>query len=143
MVDTGNLVGNQMKNIDSIFVERNLISGKKLNIILQFCGDDFNVSVYGGDKAHIGAVALAIANLEGYNRKYSPTINVLTVMDHKDDEVAKLVAEDLAKEFNVQVVVAAGIHINDITKEELKEIMVNITEMLQEVKGEINKKVNF
>ncbi len=111
----------------------------ELTLVAQWCGKDLNVSIFGGDTPHIGAVALAIANIEGYNRKYSPTINVLTVIDHKDDEIARFAAKDLAIYFNCQVVVTAGVHIDDATKDDLTKIMANITEILQSLKAKYPK----
>ncbi len=102
----------------------------EITLSAQWCGKDLNVAIFGGETPHIGAVELAIANIEGYNRKYSPTLNVLTVLDHKDDEIARFAAKDLAIYFNTQVVVTAGVHIDNATNEDLIKIMANITEIL-------------
>lgn len=127
------------KDNDSISIKKYLTNKTEIKMVVQFCGKDINVSVFGGDSPHIGAVALAVANIDGYSRKYSPTVSVLNVMDHKDDEIAKIIAKDLSKEFNIQVVAVVGIHINDIKESEFEEIFLNITEMLQSIKDEIEK----
>ncbi len=98
----------------------------EINLVAQFCGKDLNVAVFGGEKAHIGAVAIAVANIEGYNRKYSPTISCISVLDHKDEEVAKYVAKELSAFLNSQVVVTAGIHIDNASIEDIKIIMDNV-----------------
>lgn len=120
--------------MDNITIKTNEGTKFELTLALQKCGDDFNISIFGGDKPHIGAVALAIANIRGYTRKYSPTVNVLTVIDHKDDEIARFVAKDLAIYFNAQVVVTAGVHIDNASKEDLLETMKNVTEILRMLK---------
>ncbi len=111
----------------------------ELTLIATWCGKDLNISIFGGDTPHIGAVALAIGNIEGYNRKYSPTVNVLVVPDHKDDEIARFAAKDLAIYFNNQVIVSAGVHIDNATKEDLVKTMENVTEILQTFKSQCPK----
>ncbi len=125
-----------MNNIKIILNEN---TKYELNLVAQWCGKDLNVSIFGGDTPHVGAVALAIANIEGYSRKYSPSVNVLTVVDHKDDEIARFVAKDLAIYFENQVVVSAGVHIDNATKDDLKKIMANVTEILQRFKSKYPK----
>ncbi len=126
--------------MDNIIINIDSDSKYKITLVCQWCGKDLNVSIFGGDTPHIGAVAMAISNLENYTRKYSPTINVLTVMDHKDDEIAKVVAKDLATHFNCQVVVAAGVHIDNATQGDLLKIMENVKEILQRLKCSYPKK---
>ncbi len=111
----------------------------ELVLAAQWCGKDLSVSIFGGETPHIGAVALAVANIDGYSRRYSPTINIITVMDHKDDEIARFVAKDLAIYFDTQVVVSAGVHIDDATKDDLIIIMENVTEILRQFKAEFPK----
>jgi len=59
-------------------------------------GRDILVSIYGGSKPHIGAVALSIPrkSLKDKDRTSSST-SVFTVTGHKDDEIAKAVAEKI------------------------------------------------
>ncbi len=98
----------------------------EITLVAQFCGRDLNISVFGGEKAHIGAVAIAVANLDGYERKYSPTVSCISVLDHKDEEVARYVAKELATFLNNQVVVTAGIHVDNATTDDIKIIMNNV-----------------
>lgn len=69
------------------------------------------VHLLGGTEPHVGAVALALprASLQGRGR--SASTSVLTLLNHKDDELARPAAAELAAGFNCPVVVIAGVHI--------------------------------
>ncbi len=125
--------------MNNIIIKREENSKYELTLSALWCGKDLNVAIFGGDTPHIGAVTLAIANIEGYHRKYTPTLNTLTVLDHKDDEIARFVAKDLAIYFNTQVVVTAGVHIDNATIEDLGRVMENVTEILQDLKSKFPK----
>ncbi len=128
------------KNIKlSVNTGKNTNTKHEITIVAQFCGADLNVSVFGGDKPHIGAVAIAVANIDGYERKYSPTISCISVLDHKDEEVARYVAKELSKCLNSQVVVTAGIHIDNATSEDISIIMENVGNITEKLTKEINK----
>ncbi len=105
----------------------------EITLVAQFCGEDLNVSVFGGEKAHIGAVAIAVANIEGYNRKYSPTVSCISVLDHKDEEAARYVAKELATFLNSQVVVTAGIHVDNATLDDIVLIMDNVRDITKKL----------
>ncbi len=64
---------------------------------------------------------------------------MLTVLDHKDDEIARFAAKELATYFNTQVVVTAGVHIDNATKEDLIITMENVTKILQTLKSDLSK----
>ena len=87
-------------------------------------GRDILVSNYGGSKPHIGAVAFSIPrkSLNNKNRTSSST-SVFTVTGHKDDEIAKAVAEKIASSMGKKTVVTAGIHIKKATGVEIKVIV--------------------
>jgi hypothetical protein len=86
-------------------------------------GRDLNVSLYGGVAPHIGAVALAQprASLKG-NGESSASCSVLTGYGHKEDALAKHVAVSLAKRCNTTVCVACGIHLPEITEDEIAQV---------------------
>jgi hypothetical protein len=79
-------------------------------------GDDLLVTITGGE-GHIGAAAV------GINVGELATSSVITVPSHREDRVAKSAAEKLAKALNRSVVVVAGIHYDNITKEEIDETL--------------------
>lgn len=89
------------------------------------------VHLLGGTKPHVGAVALGIPrpSLKGQGR--SATTSVLTVLNHKDDELARPAATDLAAGYNCPVVVIAGVHIDTATPAELALIQANARHAVQ------------
>ncbi len=116
--------------MDNINIKLNENTKYEITATIQKCGEDLVVSVFGGEKPHIGAVALSVGHIDGYDLKYSPTVNSISVLDHKDDEIARMLAKNIAKFTRVQVVVTVGIHIEKATSEEIKKI-ANDIEVLQ------------
>ncbi len=99
----------------------------EVNLTAICCGEDLSVTITGGTKAHVGAVALGCSRMpDGRKLKYSASVSSLVVLDHKDDYVARKVAGLLADEWGGNVSVTAGIHIDDATKEELILLQDNV-----------------
>ena len=86
-------------------------------------GKDLCVSLSGGDRPHIGAVALSQArpSLKG-DGTLSASTSVLTLLGHKEDDVAKALAQRLAASLDASVCVACGIHLEGILPEELAQV---------------------
>ena len=83
-------------------------------------GEDYCLVVTGGDRPHLGAVALSTPRPSlADSRKISASTSVLTLVGHKEDDVAKKIAHQYAAKLNRQVVVACGVHLDGITKAEL------------------------
>ncbi|HAX74135.1 MAG TPA: hypothetical protein DCY20_11480 [Firmicutes bacterium] len=96
-------------------------------------GNDLNVSLYGGDKPHIGAVALAVPHesLADANQ-LSATVSTLVVMRHKEEALAKDVAYQLSKTLNKVVSVSCGIHIDNIKPEQFTLISELVSKCINE-----------
>ncbi len=78
--------------------------------------------------AHIGAVALA-----DYDHKEGRAFSsVMTLTGHRDDEVAKKQAHIIARHTKKPVCVIAGIHLDDITRDEIEQIMENAAHLVDE-----------
>lgn len=76
-------------------------------------GSDICVVMGGGEKPHIGAVAIAVPRQSLRNDgSVSATASVICVRGHKDDELAKKAALRLAGSFNATAVVSVGLHID-------------------------------
>ncbi len=86
-------------------------------------GDDLLVLLTGG-KAHIGAVAIAQPrpSLQDPGQP-SSTGSVITILGHKEDAVAKAMAEALSGRLGRNVIVVAGIHWDALTREGIATIM--------------------
>lgn len=102
------------------------------------CGGDLSVTICGGTRHHVGAVALASGCLpDGSPLKYSATVSSLAALDHKDDAVARAVAKKLADFIHGNVTVTAGIHVDDAKPEELKLLQENCEKACEELQKQI------
>ncbi len=74
-------------------------------------GNDLVVVVAGGNAPHVGCVVLAQARPSTADpMRTSVSSSVLTIPPHKEEPVARAIAERLAREQGGVVVVSAGIH---------------------------------
>ncbi len=89
-------------------------------------GTDLLVAIWGGEKPHIGAVAVAQPrpSLRDPN-VVSATASVICLPAHKEDELAKMIAVTLAAALNTPVVVTAGIHWDNISQEGIGRVITN------------------
>ena len=103
-------------------------------------GNDWNISIFGGDISHIGAVAIGIPrpSLEDKN-KISSSVSLITVTGHKEDVIVQKCAKELSSKINSTVVVCCGIHIDNITFDEIIALGNIVDEIIHELVLEINK----
>jgi gallate decarboxylase subunit D len=86
-------------------------------------GTDLCVALTGGDRAHLGAVALSQPRPSlGGDGAVSATTSVLALLGHKEDELARTLAAELATRHGGVVCFACGIHLDAITPEELAAV---------------------
>lgn len=111
------------------------IGDLNINLFAVKMGDDFNISILGGDNPQIGAVAFALAvpknniiNKEGIGTSAS----LLTVSGNKEDEVVMPVAKKIAKALNSKIVVTCGIHKEKMTMKEINLFMELVNEAVDE-----------
>ena len=102
-------------------------------------GNDWNISIYGGDIPHIGAIALGIPrpSLENKN-KISSSVSVLTITGHKEDVIVQNVAKVLSSTLNSTVIVSCGIHINDISFDDIQNLNLVIDNLVNELISKIS-----
>ena len=97
--------------------------GYNLSADVNFIGEDILISVYGGDKPHIGAVAASQPRPSLKDEEAtSASTSVICFVGHKEDELAKYIAGKVATEFNVRTVVCAGAHWDDITEKGIQRV---------------------
>ncbi|MDO5379997.1 proteasome assembly chaperone 4 family protein [uncultured Phascolarctobacterium sp.] len=90
------------------------------------CGDDMIIVISGGEKEHVGAVALGSPRPSLENSKnISSNASLLCLLGHKDDILAREAALRLSRKYNKNVVVTVGIHIDRATGDDLKEVEKN------------------
>ncbi len=89
-------------------------------------GQDILVAIWGGDKPHIGAVAMAQPRPSLRDPEVtSSTASVFAYVGHKEDDLAKAAAEILAATLKTNVVVAAGIHWDNLPPEGIQRVIRN------------------
>jgi hypothetical protein len=89
-------------------------------------GPDILVAIWGGEKPHIGAVAMAQPRPSLKDPEVtSATASVFAYVGHKEDDLAKAAAEILAATLKTNVVVAAGIHWDNLPPEGIQQIIKN------------------
>ena len=108
-------------------------SGFRIQASLQRLGSDYLFSIWGG-AAHIGAVAMAQSrpSLADPNR-LSASASVFCYVGHKEDDLAKKVAEQLAAALDAKVVVVAGIHWDDLKPQGIEQIVKNVYALVDRV----------
>ena len=84
-------------------------------------GNDLVVYIF-NKNAHLGAVAIGEWNSEHHRA----SVSVHTRPGHKDDAVAQAAAHAICKSTRSPVCVIAGIHLQEITSEEIKQVLSNV-----------------
>ena len=92
----------------------------KVSLLANRLGDDLVVFIY-NEQAHIGAVAVGEYDYE-HERA---SVSVFTRLGHKDDAIAQSAAYLISKSLHASVCVIAGIHLDNITGEEIKALGEN------------------
>lgn len=100
---------------------------------VRFIGEDLLVAVWGGEKPHIGAVAVAQPrpSLKDPDST-SASASVICIPGHKEDDLSKTISLKLSSALNTNVVVTAGIHWDNISDEGIKMVIKN-SELLAEM----------
>ncbi len=97
-----------------------------LSASIRLIGQDVLVAIWGGEKPHIGAVAVAQPRPSLKDPDVtSASASVICLVGHKEDELAKAAAEILAATFNTHVVVTAGIHWDNLDPQGIRQIIQN------------------
>jgi len=87
-------------------------------------GRDLCVTLAGGDREHIGAVAVCGGG-------GSEEASVITLPGHREDQLARAIAARVAQVLDAVVCVACGIHLEHILPEELSAVL----ELSEELTG--------
>lgn len=97
-----------------------------LEAAVRSVGKDLLVAIWGGERPHIGATAVAQPrpSLKDPER-VSATASIFCLLGHKEDDLAKAVAEILAAVLNTTVVVTAGIHWDNLDAEGISRVLQN------------------
>ncbi len=97
-----------------------------LQAYVRSAGSDFLVAIWGGEMPHIGAVAIAQSRTSlKASERTSSTASVISILGHREGDIAKEVAEKLASGLNATVVVTAGMHWSNITRNGILKVEKN------------------
>ena len=93
------------------------------------CGEDVNAVFTGGERAHIGAVSLAVYEPV----RDSATVSTMTVYAHRDDQLASQAAKKLAVALKCTASASVGIHVDDADGHDIEYLCENFLLCLQEL----------
>lgn len=98
-------------------------------------GEDLVISLTGG-KGHIGAVAVGYYDrIPGH-----ASSSVITLPSHRDDAIALDAARRISSVTHSTTVFTAGIHFENITAEEIEEVLSASDELINEFIGSLKEK---
>lgn len=96
-------------------------------------GEEYCIHVSGGERPHIGCAVLAVPRPSLRDSDViSATSSVLNVAGHQDENICRQLAESVAKNKNAVTVCTGGFHTDDITKEQIQELMDCIRQLTEE-----------
>jgi hypothetical protein len=114
-------------------------SGRALTAWVREVGDDVVVAVGGGDRPHVGCVVLAVPTPGRGATGFAASCSVLTIPPHKEEPVARAVAECVCRRLGRVTVVTAGVHEDEIDRDGImtylrlgEELAEAVTENLAE-----------
>ena len=105
-----------------------------IQAIVTFVGQDISVTIGGGNRYHIGAVAIATPSESIINPgKTTITTSVMAVLGHKDDVLAKDAAIKLSRHFNTTVTVSVGVHVDDADILDIEKLLENSKLLVEQI----------
>ncbi len=106
--------------------------------LVQKIGSDLLISIWGGTRPHIGAVAMAVPRPSLKDpKRVSATSSNLTFVGHKEDLLVKRISETMASQLKTNVVVTAGIHWDKLPAQKIR----TIEELTEKLTDQIMKKL--
>jgi len=104
----------------------------------RWIGGDLSVAIWGVERPHIGAVALAQPRPSLKDSGImSATASVICVVGHKEDDLVKEASELLAAALKTRVVVTAGIHWDNLDEEGIRAVKQNSQAMVKRIAEEM------
>jgi hypothetical protein len=88
----------------------------------QFIGEDLVYLLGGGERSHIGGIAVCEPGSEA---------KIIRLEGHFDDIVLKPIAEEACKKYNKKVVAVGGVHVDNATEAEINILVENCKELIK------------
>ena len=97
-------------------------------------GEDYHIMLRGGDKPHIGCTVLAVPrpSLTG-DGSIAVTSSVLNVTGHKDEQLCRYLAEEIARKKRAVVVCTGGFHYDNISSAQIQEVLAAVREICENI----------
>ncbi len=86
-------------------------------------GPDYTICIRDDKNGHIGSTVMSVARPSLTGEGISATSSVLNRLGHKDEKIARQIAETVAAHQNCTVVCTCGIHIDHIQPDEIRKIL--------------------
>jgi len=103
-----------------------------LEAFVKNIGNDLLVSIFGGQRPHIGAVAVALPRPSLKDPKVrSATASVFCYPGHKEDVIAKEAAERLSAALDTNVTVTAGAHWDNIDQSGIRAVIKSNRQLIE------------
>jgi hypothetical protein len=85
----------------------------------------------GGEVSHIGSIVLTEPVISDTRKPFSCTTQVINVLGHKEESIARELAEKVCLKKKVPVICVCGIHVNNATKKEIEILVDNAQKLLK------------
>jgi hypothetical protein len=106
----------------------------EVHLSARFIGDDLQVAIFGGDRPHIGAVAVSYRHPSLKNPGVDDvTTSVLALPGHKEDVLTRNTAHRIAAETGLATCVNCGIHLEQISKEEISIVETLVEQLVSQL----------
>ena len=106
-----------------------------LEAVVKLIGNDILIAIYGGEKPHIGAVAIAQPRPSLRDPHITKsTASVFCFLSHKEDEIARKVSEIISALFKTNVVVTAGMHWDNLNDDGIEKVKKNSIALIELIK---------
>ena len=97
-----------------------------------------SVNLLGGDIPHIGAVAIGIPRPSlAHAGQRSATTSVIALVGHKEDELVKSLANELARRIGIPTVVVAGVHLRRARSSDIAAVLRNAESALEAIAAHV------
>ena len=108
--------------------------GYNVKITASFLGDDLLVTCTGGEKPHIGAVAVAHPSPSFDDpEKQDASANIICLSGHREDELARSASLKLCRVLGCTVTVVAGMHWAVIDRKGIGQVVANVESLIEQL----------
>jgi hypothetical protein len=104
----------------------------RIRAIVRASGEDLVVTVDGG-VPHVGAVTLSEPGRRG-----QPRCGTLAALNHRESEITLVMGREIAAGTGRRTAVVAGIHLDEITREEITAVRANVRELIRRILAEMD-----